>query len=147
MLACDLAAGLRAGGANLLDRLDELAAAHGVHLTEGVSVRMEPGSRDAVVARLVAAPPPGWDASRPAPDVLVLRRAAEGSRGGERVVVRPSGTEPKLKAYLQVVEPPDPDVRRARARAQRRLEALRAEVHSTVVGGEGGQDELPRTPP
>src|SRR3712207_6912622 len=46
----------------------------------------------------------------------------------ERVVVRPSGTEPKLKAYLQVVLPPDGDVPAARVAATRRMAALRAEV-------------------
>jgi len=71
---------------------------------------------------LRAAPPAGWTTERPAPDVLVLRR------DGERLVVRPSGTEPKLKAYLEVVEPPDDDVPAARARAAARLAALRDEV-------------------
>ena len=124
VLACDLAAGLRAAGRGLLDRLDELSAAHGVHRTEGVSVRLEPAARDAAVARLLAAPPAGWDVERPAPDVLVLRRERE------RLVIRPSGTEPKLKAYLEVVVPvPTPaELPAARASAQARLDALRAEV-------------------
>ncbi len=127
VLACDLAAGLAAGGRGLLDRLDELAAAHGVHDTAGLSLRMEPAARDAVVERLRAEPPPGWDAERPAPDVLVLRRAG-GPAAHDRVVVRPSGTEPKLKAYLQVVEPVTADLRAARDAAARRMAALRAEV-------------------
>jgi phosphomannomutase len=46
VLACDLAATLKAAGRGLADRLDELAVAHGVHLTEGVSLRMEPAARD-----------------------------------------------------------------------------------------------------
>jgi phosphomannomutase len=122
VLACDLAAGLKAAGRGLPDRLDELAAAHGVHATEGVSLRMAPAERDAVVERLRAAPPEGWSAERPAPDVLVLRREQT------RVVVRPSGTEPKLKAYLQVVEPVDGDVTAARAAAVDRMARLRTEV-------------------
>ena len=127
VVACDLAAGLRAAGETLLDRLDELARTHGVHLTEGLSVHLDPAARDAVVARLAAAPPAGWAAARSAPDVLVLRRPQE------RVVVRPSGTEPKLKAYLETVEPPGPDLSSARARAAGRLAALRAEV-SALLG-------------
>ena len=122
VLACDLAATLKAAGAGLPDRLDELARAHGVHATAGVSLRMEPGPRDAAVERLRTAPPPGWDATFPAPDVLVLRRA------GERLVIRPSGTEPKLKAYLEVVQPVAGDLADARAAADVRLAGLRAEV-------------------
>ncbi|TWF78513.1 phosphomannomutase [Pseudonocardia hierapolitana] len=129
VLACDLASTLKAAGQGLPDRLDELAVAHGVHLTEGVSLRMEPAARDAAAARLRAAPPEGWTGELPAPDVLVLRR------GGERLVIRPSGTEPKLKAYLEVVEPvPDAAaLAAARTTAQARLDALRAEV-TTLLG-------------
>ena len=46
-------------------------------------------------------------------------------RAGERAVIRPSGTEPKLKAYLQVVEPVEDDLAAARAAADARLGALR----------------------
>jgi phosphomannomutase len=130
VLACDLAATLKAAGRGVLDRLDELAVAHGVHLTEGVSLRMEPAARDAAAARLRAAPPEGWTSELPAPDVLVLRRA------GERLVVRPSGTEPKLKAYLEVVEPvPDAAaLSAARGAAQARLDGLRTEVRALLAG-------------
>jgi phosphomannomutase len=129
VLACDLAATLKAAGSTLPGRLDELAVAHGVHLTEGVSLRMEPAARDAAAARLRSAPPEGWASELPAPDVLVLRRA------GERLVVRPSGTEPKLKAYLEVVEPvPDAaGLAAARAAAEARLDALRAEVRALLA--------------
>ncbi len=128
VLACDLAATLKAAGAGLPERLDELAVAHGVHATLGVSLRMDPAARDAAVERLRSAPPPGWSAERPAPDVLVLRRA------GERLVIRPSGTEPKLKAYLEVVEPvPDAaGLPAARAAAAARLAALENEVRALL---------------
>ena len=128
VLAADLAASLRAHGGTLLDRLDALALAHGVHRTEGRSVRTDPDARDGAVARLRDAPPPGWETDRPAPDVLRLRRA------DARVVVRPSGTEPRLKAYLEVVEHPSGpgDLPAARERAQRRLDALRDEVDALL---------------
>jgi phosphomannomutase len=128
VLACDLAAGLKAAGHGLLDRLDELAVAHGVHRTAGMSVRLEPAARDAAVERLRSAPPAGWSAERPAPDVLVLHRP------GERLVIRPSGTEPKLKAYLEVVvEVPDADgLPAAQARARDRLDTLRDQVDSLL---------------
>ena len=82
VVACDLAATLKAAGSGLPDRLDALAREHGVHATAGVSLRMEPAARDAVVERLRAAPPAGWTTERPAPDVLVLRRRAVGGRPG-----------------------------------------------------------------
>ena len=126
VLACDLAATLKAGGASLLDRLDELATAHGVHATAGLPIRMEPAARDAVVERLRSEPPEGWTADRPAPDVLVLRR------GEERAVIRPSGTEPKLKAYLQVVQPVEGDLAVARTTADTRLQALRTEIEELI---------------
>ena len=130
VLACDLAAGLRATGRGLPDRLDELAVTHGVHRTEGISVRCEPPARDAAVERLRGAPPAGWTVQRPAPDVLVLRR------GGERLVVRPSGTEPKLKAYLEVVEPVSDSagLAAAKATAQTRLDALRTDLRALLTG-------------
>ncbi|MCW2722256.1 MAG: phosphomannomutase [Pseudonocardia sp.] len=131
VVACDLAATLKEAGLGLPDRLDELAVAHGVHATRGVSLRLEPAARDAVVEQLRASPPGGWSAERPAPDVLVLRR------GGERLVIRPSGTEPKLKAYLQVVEPvADAAVLpAARTAAAARLDALDAEARTLLSGG------------
>jgi phosphomannomutase len=52
---------------------------------------------------------------------------------GSRVVVRPSGTEPKLKAYLEVVQPVDADdVPGARAVAAARLTALRQDVAALI---------------
>lgn len=126
VVAADLAAGLKAAGQTLLDRLDELSRAHGVHRTVGISLRMDPEQRDAVITRLAGAPPEGWSADGPAPDVLRLRR------DGTRVVVRPSGTEPKLKAYLEVVEPPTHDLDAARARADERMAALREEFTALI---------------
>ena len=79
VLACDLAATLKAAGAGLPDRLDELARAHGVHATAGLSVRMEPAARDAVVERLRARPARGLDDRAPGPG-----RARAAPRRGTR---------------------------------------------------------------
>jgi phosphomannomutase len=47
-----------------------------------------------------------------------------------RVIIRPSGTEPKLKAYLEVTTPPCDvvDLAVARADAEHTMELLRREV-------------------
>ena len=64
----------------------------------------------------------------PDADVIILRTASA------RVVVRPSGTEPKLKAYLEVVEPvAGTDVTEARERAAATLAALRTEIESALA--------------
>ena len=56
-------------------------------------------------------------------------------------MIRPTGTVPKLKAYLQVVEPVSGDLPAARAAADARLQALRAEVEAMIGGpGSGGGD-------
>ena len=134
LLVAELAATLKTRGSSLLGRLDALAAEHGVHATAPLTVRVtDPGVIAAAMARL-RADAPGTLLGRPvaltepAPDVVGLRG------DGVRVVVRPSGTEPKLKAYLEVVVPvAGPDgVPAARADAAGLLDRLRREMSTTL---------------
>jgi phosphomannomutase len=132
LLVCELAAGLKAELSTLGDRLDEIAAEFGVHATDQVSVRVEDLSEIAVAMRTLRDHPPAslldepvttMDDLLPETDAMVLRTESA------RIVVRPSGTEPKLKAYLEVVEPTaDSDVAAARGRAAAALAALRTET-------------------
>lgn len=109
VLCCDLAARLAAQDRDLPDLLDELSLRHGVHRTDQVSLRV-PNSTERM-AQLRAQPPAELAGAPmrlrdllPGADALELTGA-----GDTRVVVRPSGTEPKLKCYLQVVEHPAPE--------------------------------------
>ena len=130
VVACDLAATLKAAGRGLPSALDDLAVAHGVHLTDQLSLRFTDTSAIApMVAALRSSPPAtlgGVEVAQdnPAPDIIRLR--AEGLRG----IIRPSGTEPKVKAYLEVVtQVAAPDaLASARTTATERLAALRDEV-------------------
>jgi phosphomannomutase len=127
LLVAARAAELHASGSSLLDRLDELAEEYGRYLTDQVAVRVEELSEiDRLMQRLRQTPPSvllGDEVTvadlLPAADVLRF------SIAGGRVVVRPSGTEPKLKAYLEVVSSaPAEEATASLARLRREVEAL-----------------------
>ncbi|TBT86577.1 phospho-sugar mutase [Propioniciclava sinopodophylli] len=137
-----LVAALRAEGSSVARRLDDIARTHGVHLTSQMSFRVSDLSiiSDAM-ARLRADLPTelagvpvtasdlgaGWNGLPPTDGVLL-----EGD--GVRAVARPSGTEPKLKVYLQVALPPErsADLAAARAEASERMEELKAAMASAL---------------
>ncbi|MDT9592743.1 phospho-sugar mutase [Nocardioides zeae] len=141
LLLCELAAALKAEGRTLLDALDDIARTHGLHATDQLSVRVEDLSviSDAM-ARLRAAPPVelGGLAVLGAEDLTLGSDALPPTDGlryrladGARVIVRPSGTEPKIKCYLEVVVPVDDEaggVAAARIVAAQRLDALKLGV-------------------
>jgi phosphomannomutase len=131
-----LAASARAEGKTLADLLDELADRIGHYASGQVSIRVEDLSIiGSTMARLRAEPPAAFG------DVAVahyddLLEVPDGQPGGDilrflledggRVIFRPSGTEPKLKAYL--------DVKGASAaEAQSRLAALEASVRALLA--------------
>lgn len=143
------AARLAAEGRTLRDVLDDLARAHGVHATRGRNLALDPDSDEVALAlqRVVDQPPDTlagspvtvvWDHAGGAarhrdgtvtkielpPTPLVRLDAAS----GDRVMVRPSGTEPKLKFYAEAVEPVTGEVAAARSAAEARCERLLDEV-------------------
>jgi phosphomannomutase len=130
LVLAEYAAWLKAHGRTLLDALDDLAERFGVHETTGWSVRLEgeEGRRlvAGTLARLRTDPPaevggvPVVEHAMPAEDVVVLRLA-----DGSRLQIRPSGTEPLLKFYAEVVElVAGGEVAKARAEAAERLRTL-----------------------
>jgi len=86
-----------------------------------------PGTLGESLVRSVTDLAPG-SAELPPTDALILRL------DGARVVLRPSGTEPKLKAYLEVTEPVAPGgLAEARRRAGSRMTPLRAAVRALLA--------------
>jgi phosphomannomutase len=130
LVVADLAATLKAEGSTLLDRLDELDEEFGVHRTDQVSIRVEELSEiAAMMAHLRANPPKELSGEpvtavedREADNVVTLRTDRV------RVVVRPSGTEPKLKAYLEVLVPVTGKLVNAQFKAGAEMAQLRGEV-------------------
>ncbi len=142
LLVVELAAQLKAEGRTLTDRLDDIAREHGLYATDQLSVRVTDLAKIAdAMARLRTSPPSelgGLHVERV--DDLAAGTAGlpptEGLRyhlaEGARVIVRPSGTEPKIKCYLEVVVPveqgEDGGVDAARISAAGRLDAIRADL-------------------
>jgi phosphomannomutase len=144
LLIAELAAILKAQGRTLLDLLDDIAREHGLHATDQLAIRVDDLSAiPAAMARLRAQPPMSlgglavltWDdleqgdGGLPPTDGLRYRLA-----DGARVVVRPSGTEPKLKCYLEVIVPVGPggDVFAARRTASEQLTAVKQDLFAAL---------------
>jgi phosphomannomutase len=139
LLVSELAAGLRAQGRTLLDRLDDIAVRYGLHQTDQLSARMDHADQIAAVMTRLRADPPaslGGFAVESYADLATGTNGLPPTEGlrfriaeSGRVVVRPSGTEPKLKCYLEVVVPVgDRSVDAARGVATARLGAIRADL-------------------
>ena len=139
ILVAELAAMLRSEGRGLSDALDDIARGYGLHATGQLSVRVEDLSLIDEVMRALRTSPPTILGGR---TVEAVEDLAEGVGGlppteglrflldaGARVIVRPSGTEPKIKCYLEVIVPAsDGDVDSARAIAAGALEAIKADL-------------------
>ncbi len=144
LLLCELAAQAKADGRSLTDLLDDIAREHGLHATDQLSLRVSDLSLIAGAMQRLRDDPPSTLGGL---DVLEAEDLNEGAgdlpptdglryrlADGARVIVRPSGTEPKIKAYLEVVLPVDPDdgVEAARIAAAGRLDALRNDVKTAM---------------
>ena len=112
LLALELVAALNAEGRTVFDVLDELALRHGVHATRQVSLRMPSPELIAAAVEGMRVNPPADLAGVPVEQTVDLAMGYAGLPAtdgiflrlpGARVIVRPSGTEPKVKCYLEVV--------------------------------------------
>ncbi|MFB8173036.1 phospho-sugar mutase [Kitasatospora purpeofusca] len=152
LLVAELAATLKRSGRTLTDLLDDLALEHGLHATDQLSVRVEDLSVIADAMRTLRERPPttlaglavtraddltAGSAELPPTDGLRYFLAGDAVRSA-RIVVRPSGTEPKLKCYLEVVLPVASAAGLADARA--RAAELLATVKRDLAAAAGIDD-------
>jgi len=143
LVVAELAAELKAQGRTLLDLLDEIAVEHGLHATDQLSVRMKELSLIRSAVDTLRQSPPEQLGGRAVTGVDDLAAGAGGLpptdgvrfrlAGGARVIVRPSGTEPKLKCYFEVVQPvAGGDVDSAAREAATALEVLRTDLAAAL---------------
>jgi phosphomannomutase len=134
VLVCDLVAALGQLGRSVPDALDALARQYGVHEVAAVSrpLNNPADAADAaeLMERLRLAPPGGLAGFAASFTDIVDALIFTGGDGDTwaRVVVRPSGTEPKLKCYLEVGCTLAEDLAAPRERARAVLERLVSEV-------------------
>jgi phosphomannomutase len=136
-----LAATAKSAARSVLNVYDDLERAHGVHLTSQLTLRTD--SQEQVMSRLRSAPPAAFGGEPvtgrsdlaegsgdvPPADVLTFRLA------GGRVVLRPSGTEPKIKCYIELTEPlAGRSLAAARQAASVRLGPLRSALGELLAG-------------
>ena len=138
----ELASQLKSVGKTLQDELDRIAIEVGVYATDQVSVRVSDLSRIPEIMEHLRTHPPTEIAGSAVTEFIDLARGSNQLPptdgllftldGGSRIIVRPSGTEPKVKVYLQSVVPvPTPDqLAASRTQAIGRIAAM-AEVAKT----------------
>jgi phosphomannomutase len=128
---------LRKQGRTVLDALDALAREHGVHSTAAVARTVNDADEAAAVMTRLRSNTPkklcGFDITMT--DLAAVRPYERRTNavileGGDadtmvRVAVRPSGTEPKVKSYIEVRQNcADGDLDAARAEAKRLQDEL-----------------------
>jgi phosphomannomutase len=158
MLACELAAKLKANKKTLHEKLDDLFWQHGVHVERTLNVQM-PGSEgmtrmQQVMASFRSGPPTSIGGERVAQirdyermTTTIFSESGESkvvpligpkgdlvmldlAREGNYVACRPSGTEPKIKFYMFAYTPPEQlaNLETAKAELERRLDAFEADL-------------------
>ena len=137
LLMLELVAALKAEGRGVQDVLDDLGRKFGLYATSQLSVRVADVALIADAMARLRADPPTAIGGRDVVRMDDLEKGADGlpptdglrfTLPDARVIIRPSGTEPKLKCYLQVVVPVTGDIDQARARARDELDAIKASV-------------------
>ncbi|UXM93050.1 phospho-sugar mutase [Paenarthrobacter sp. JL.01a] len=144
VLIAEMAAAAKAEGKSIFDTLDDLYLVHGLHASDQLSIRVaDLGLLDAMMNRLRVNPPEAFGGSA----VEVSTDLAEGSeslpptdgllyltRDQSRVIIRPSGTEPKLKCYLEVIRPVESaaELPEARQAARAALDDVLSDVREAL---------------
>ncbi|HIY95507.1 MAG TPA: phospho-sugar mutase [Candidatus Rothia avicola] len=142
LVMADYAQELKDAGSSFPALLDEIATEHGLYATDQLSVRVDDLAQIPAMMKRLRAHPPAELAESPVASVEDLTEGTEtlpptdGMRyyteDSTRVIVRPSGTEPKLKCYLEVVVPVSGSVADSRQVASTKLALLKADMTAAL---------------
>lgn len=147
VVVAQMADRLAAQGRTLVDALDDLARAHGLHVTDQVAARFKDLSQIPATMQRLRDQPPATLGGSPVTELVDLSEGTYGlpptdgmvllCENNTRVIVRPSGTEPKVKCYLEVILPVPADASHdqmsgARRDARQRLDDVAADIRKTL---------------
>lgn len=144
LLVAEAAAAAKAAGRTLFHTLDDLALQHGLHASDQLSVRVaDLGLLDAMMNRLREHPPAAFagsavdaqtDLAHGSPQLPPTDGLLYLTKDETRVIIRPSGTEPKLKCYLEVIRPVGSaaELPQVRAEARSALDAALDDVRECL---------------
>ena len=139
LLLCELASHMKSQGQSVQDVLDAIDREFGVYATRQVSVRVDDLAIIPAVMNALRVKPPTIvggvavssfdDLSQGVGDLPPTDGLRFMLADGSRIIVRPSGTEPKVKCYLQAVVPVETDLQQSRDRAHATLDAIASDVN------------------
>lgn len=143
LVLTQLASELKSEGRTLLDLLDEIWMRHGYHGTEQISVRVDDMAQIAAVLEALRTDPPvkiaGFqvittdDLMKPKDKLPPTNAVRIWLENDIRVIIRPSGTEAKVKCYLEVI------TREGAAEAREILDQLRIPLTNLLISGLAGK--------
>ena len=143
VVAASLVAALKAQGRSVWDELERLARLHGLHVSSPLTFRVEEIEQIASGMVRLRAQPPSVLAGSPVVEVSDLSQGYRGlpptdgvlvlTEAGDRVIARPSGTEPKLKCYLEVILPVAEGELLPWDQARERLDAIKG-AFAEIIG-------------
>ena len=143
VVAASLVAALKAQGRSVWDELERLARLHGLHVSSPLTFRVEEIEQIASGMARLRAQPPSVLAGSPVVEVSDLSQGYRGlpptdgvlvlTEAGDRVIARPSGTEPKLKCYLEVILPVTEGELLPWDQARERLDAIKG-AFAEIIG-------------
>lgn len=141
LFAIELVSYLKSNNKSALQQLDELYQTYGTVLTKQITLRLtDVAAVGAKLAEIMSNLPTVLGDTKltnisdfsSGIDGLPKASGIRLSFGNGRIIIRPSGTEPKLKCYIEVTAKPDHDLAAQKAKLSRQLDLLADELAKLV---------------